>query len=250
MNKLRQLLQSLGLLLSSMLLVGTIMFAEAKYTDRVCQGIEIDKGTNSLVQKEALLSLLLTNTSQPIIATPLQELDMQAIENTVKTHNFVREGIAYKSWQGLLKIAVLPRRPIARVFDSDQQSQYIDEDGTLLPLSDQHTARVLLVELEKWPKGKNNLREHTDGAALLTLFSYIDQDPFWRAQVSYLHVDAKGKVTMTTQVSKQRIEFGRPENIEKKFAKLKLFYKQIIPCKGWNTYKRVNLEFDNQIVCE
>ncbi|MEL6358543.1 MAG: cell division protein FtsQ, partial [Bacteroidota bacterium] len=124
------------------------------------------------------------------------------------------------------------------------------EGGALLPLSDQHTARVLLIEAENWSKGSKNLREHADGAALLTLLNYIDQDPLWRAQIAYLHVNEKGKVTMTTQVSKQRIEFGRPEVIDKKFAKLRLFYKQVIPYKGWNTYKRVNLEFDNQIVCE
>lgn len=252
MLKFRQIIQSFWLLLSSMLLMGAIVFAEARHVGRTCQGIEIeiDESVQRLIQKEALLTLLTTKVSKPILSAPLQRLDIQGIENTLKTHNFVRAGIAYKSWRGVLKIAILPRRPIARIIYPNQQSEYIDEDGTLLPLSDQHTARVLLAEVEKWPKGSKNLQAHTDGTALLALFSYIDRDPFWRAQISYLHVNEKGKITMTTQVSKQRIEFGRPRAIEKKFAKLKLFYKQIIPYKGWNTYKRVNLEFDDQIVCE
>lgn len=252
MIKFRQLLQVLGLLFSSMLLIGAIVFAESKHVDRTCQGIEIkiDKGAQNLIQKEALLALLNTNTSKPILSAPLQSLDIRGIENTMKTHSFVREGIAYKNWRGILKIIILSRRPIARVFYPSQKSQYIDEGGTFLPLSDQHTARVLLTEVAKWTEGSKNLQAHTDGTALLALLSYINQDPFWRAQIAYLQVNKEGKITMTTQVSKQRIEFGRPEDIEKKFAKLKLFYKQIVPYKGWNTYKRVNLEFEDQIVCE
>lgn len=252
MLRFRQIIQSFWLLLSSMLLVGAIVFAEARHVGRICQGIEIEMGEDAqhLIDKETLMALLTTKTSKPILAAPLRSLDIRDIENTVKTHNFVREGIAYKNWRGALKIAILPRRPIARILYPNQQSEYIDEDGTLLPLSDQHTARVLLIEIEKWPKGNKNLREQADGTALLTLLNYIDQDPFWRAQIAYLQVNKKGKITMTTQVSKQRIEFGQPGDIKKKFAKLKLFYKQIIPYKGWNTYKRVNLEFNDQIVCE
>ena len=251
MRKFRQLIQGLGLLLSSTLLVGAIVLAEARYVGRTCQGIDImvSNGAQRLIQKEALLKSLTANTSESIIGAPLPSLSTRRIENTVKSHNFVREGIAYKDWKGTLKIALIPRRPIARILYPHQQSRYIDEDGTFLPLSGQYTARVMLVEVEK-DDFKQNLRAHVRGAALLALLNYIDQDPFWRAQIAYLHVNEKGKIVMTTQVSKQRIEFGLPEAIEKKFAKLKLFYKQIIPYKGWNTYKRVNLEFDNQIVCE
>lgn len=252
MHKFRQLIQGLGLLLSTMLVVGAIVFAEARYTGRTCQGIEIsiEEGARQLIPKESLLTLLTANAARPILATPLKSLDISNIENRVKTHSFVRDGIVYKNWRGKLKITILPRRPIARILYPHQQSQYIDEDGTLLPLSDQYTARVLLVEAEKLTSGSKNLREHPHGTALLALLNYLDQDPFWRAQIAYLHINKKGKIVMTTQVSKQRIELGLPEGIDKKLAKLKLFYKQIIPQKGWNTYKRVNLEFDNQIVCE
>jgi cell division protein FtsQ len=55
---------------------------------------------------------------------------------------------------------------------------------------------------------------------------------------------------MYPQVGKQYIEFGKAEQIEEKFSKLTIFYQKILPFKGWNTYKRVNLKYFNQIVCE
>ncbi len=253
MLKFHQFIQGLVLLLSSTLLVGAIMFAETRQVGKTCQGIELvifGDAPSQLVEKKDLLRCLTAHTSRPIIDAPLQGQATRSIENTIKTNNFVREGVVYKNWQGVLKITIFPRRPIARILYPHQQSQYVDEDGTLLPLSDQYTARVLLVEAEKLSGVSKNLSEYPYGTALLALLNYINQDPFWYAQIAYMCIDKKGKIIMNTQVSKQCIEFGLPESIEKKLAKLKLFYQQIIPYKGWNTYKRVNLEFDKQIVCE
>lgn len=252
MLKIRQLIKGIGLLLSSMLLVLVVVFAEARRAARPCRGIVITivgQEKQQFVEERDLHKCLTANTATPILGTPLQLLKTRSIENIVKTNNFVREGVAYKSWKGDLKIVILPRRPIARIIYPCQQSQYIDEDGTLLPLSKQYTARVLLVEVAQRFVAES-LRAHAYGTALLALLNHIDRDPFWRAQITYMRIDEKGKIVMHTQISKQRIEFGPPEAIEKKLAKLTLFYKQIIPSKGWNTYKRVNIEFDNQIVCE
>ena len=106
------------------------------------------------------------------------------------------------------------------------------------------------MEINKLQDIHKSLQESAYGQALLELLHYINQDPFWRAQITHLRIDAQGKIIMNTQVSKQNVEFGKPQNIAQKFAKLQLFYHKIIPYKGWNTYKRVNLEFTNQIVCE
>ena len=234
-------------------MVSAIVFAEARQAGRTCQDIVImiaDQEQQQFVDKQDLLVQLTVNTPMPILGTPLQALKTQHIEDIVKKNNFIRKGVAYKTWQGVLKIAIIPRRPIARIIYPHQQSQYLDEDGTLLPLSDRYTARVLLVESAPLRGAKENLREHDDSASLLALLNYIDRDPFWRAQISYMHINEKGKVTMYMQIGKQCVEFGTPEAIKEKLTKLYLFYQQIAPYKGWNAYKRVNVEFDNQIVCE
>ena len=35
---------------------------------------------------------------------------------------------------------------------------------------------------------------------------------------------------------------------KEKFNKISLFYNKIIPSKGWNTYKTVNVKFKDQII--
>ena len=54
---------------------------------------------------------------------------------------------------------------------------------------------------------------------------------------------------MIPQITKQKIYFGNTNDMEIKFKKLELFYKNILPTKGWNYYESVNLKFKNQIVC-
>jgi cell division protein FtsQ len=45
------------------------------------------------------------------------------------------------------------------------------------------------------------------------------------------------------------VYLGKLENFEDKLARLKEFYKKGLNRVGWNKYSRINLEFNNQIIC-
>ena len=158
--KIGQFIQGAKLLFLSVLLVMAIVFAETKQAGRTCRNIVITIAGGEgqrFVEKPDLLAQLTANATAPIFGTPLQALKTRSIEDIVKTNNFVRKGVVYKNWQGELKIAIVPRRPIARIIYPHQQSQYVDEDGTLLSLSDRYTARVLLVEVAQLRGVQKNL---------------------------------------------------------------------------------------------
>ncbi|MEL6413096.1 MAG: cell division protein FtsQ [Bacteroidota bacterium] len=235
------------------MLFATIVLAEVKQAYKTCQAIDIQihsNGAQQFIDTKLLYQQLTTSHQPPVLGQPLRTLTTKPIENTIKSDNFVHKSIVYKSWQGVLNIAIWPRKPIARILYTHQPSQYIDEEGQLLPLSDRYTARVPLIEADHLPGVQNDLHESPYGRALLALLRHIAQDKFWRAQIAHLCIDAQGKIVFHTQISKQRVEFGPPQDVASKLAKLQLFYQKIVPHKGWNAYKRVNLEFANQIVCE
>jgi cell division protein FtsQ len=97
---------------------------------------------------------------------------------------------------------------------------------------------------------QENINSTDEGNQLMQMISVIHNDDFWKAQVTELDIDSKMRIRIIPQVGNETIEFGKPENIEVKFRKLKIFYKEILPTKGWNKYKRVNLEYEGQIVAE
>ena len=73
---------------------------------------------------------------------------------------------------------------------------------------------------------------------------------FWLRLYLKLMLITIKNIIIHPQLSKQKIIFGYPVDLDEKFNKIMLFYKRIAPLKGWNTYKTVNVKFKNQIVCD
>jgi cell division protein FtsQ len=144
------------------------------------------------------------------------------------------------------------RRPIARLIRNDGPDGYIAEDGTVMPVSEKFTTRVVLISgsFVRQQLQTGNLNTSTEGKQIMEMLKIIREDEFWRAQLAQLDIDSKARVTILPQVGGQIIQFGTPENLEVKFKKLRIFYKEILPQKGWNTYERVNLEYEGQIIAE
>jgi cell division protein FtsQ len=84
----------------------------------------------------------------------------------------------------------------------------------------------------------------------MEMLKFIREDDFWNAQIAQLDIDSKARVTIFPQIGNERIEFGKADELEKKFKKLRIFYKEIIPQQGWNKYERINLEYAGQIIAE
>ena len=92
--------------------------------------------------------------------------------------------------------------------------------------------------------------ENPEAKNLFGLVKAILADPFCRAQIGELYVDEGGEVTLYPLVGDQEIILGKPEGYTTKLLKLKSFYQDIVPARGWERYNTVNLKYENQIVCE
>ncbi len=182
----------------------------------------------------------------------LENLNMKELEKRIRMNRFVKDAQLYSDLKGNLVVKAELRRPIARLVRNDGPDGYIAEDGTVMPVSDKFTTRVVLIS-GSYIRGLlaiENLNKTKETKNLLTMLEMIREDDFWRAQIAQLDIDSKGHITMLPQIGGQVIEFGVADNLETKFKKMKIFYKEILPQKGWNTYKRVNLEYEGQIIAE
>jgi cell division protein FtsQ len=153
--------------------------------------------------------------------------------------------------KGNLIVNVELRRPIARIVQNDAPDAYIAEDGVVMPVSEKYTSRVVLISgAVKQLLESEDLNKSEEGKQLLEMIEYINEDKFWKAQVAQLDIAKNGKISIYPQVTGQLVEFGKPENIEVKFNKLMVFYKEILPTRGWTRYERVNLEYEGQVIAE
>jgi cell division protein FtsQ len=135
---------------------------------------------------------------------------------------------------------------------TDGPDAYVAEDGKVMETSEKYSARIILVSGDIVRKliSQGDLNATEEGLALMAMIEYINKDKFWKAQVAQLDFNKSGKVFIYPQITGQVVEFGLPEDIELKFKKLLIFYKEILPQMGWTKYDRVNVEFEGQVIAE
>jgi len=242
------------LLLLIVLAFSAIAFVERKQDIKKIQELNIlihDEGNNYFLNKEEVHKLITADNSDFIIGSNYEDIDLKTIEKRVRQNEYVSSTQAFKDLSGNLTVEISLCKPIARIIRSGKPDSYICESGKIISTSEKYTPRVLLVSGDFFNKvNSGNLSVDSLYQSYFELVRFINEDPFWKAQITQLDIDRKGNIIFYPQVTKQYIEFGRAEDIGEKFLKLKYFYKKILPHKGWNHYARVNLEYEHQIICE
>lgn len=236
------------------IIFSAIGFVEKKHTDKICRKITIrveNDLDNYFVDENDIIGLITNNGSDPLIGSEYKNIDLKNLELRIKTNKFIKICQVSRNLKGDLMVEVQQSRPLARIVHSNAPGAYISSTGQILPLSERFTARVVLIEGEYTNKMLTlDFTKEEEGKPLFEMLQLIDQDPFWKAQIAELNIDRNGEITILPQVGRQVIEFGTPTEAAIKFQKLKVFYKRILPLKGWNRYGKVSLKYHNQIICE
>lgn len=243
-----------GVILVLLTGVGLLAAVEQRNEVRICRRVAVlmddGKPEHGFVTADDVRGLLADGGSP--VGKRLNRLNLKALEARVRSNGLVRECQAAIDLGGTLNVRVWQHRPIARLIErsggSADADGYLNADGDLLPLSEHYTARVLLVAGPYFERLPNLKAKRHEG--LRTLLQFIAADRFWNAQIAQVMVERDGDVTLLPEVGSHEIAFGAPTEPEAKFKKLAVFYKQILPAKGWDAYRRVSVHYKNQVVCE
>ena len=234
---------------------GLAAFVSTRVDKKICKKVYItidNEFNNYFISDREVKDILTRYGTTRIEGVKIDEIDLKSLEMRIKSHKFVQDAQVYRDLAGNINIKIKQNRPIARIVHADsERDEYIDEDGNVLPLSDRFTARVIpITKAETAPSLTKGFFQDSTGKEYLALLKFIEKDAFWKAQIAQMHIDTRGKISFLPQVGNELIEFGRPADIEKKFKKILIFYKKVLPAMRWDKYKRVNVEFNDQIICE
>jgi len=230
-----------------------IGFTSVRNYDKPVNDVKVhilDQNGNFFTDHIEVLNLLNGENTDYVLGSHMGDLDLKVLEGRIEINPFVKDAQVFKDIKGNLIVKVSQAQPIARIFNPNGPDQYIDDEGYILPVNARHTARVPIIELERSFSWEEKITETEYGSDILALLKYIRDDKFWDAQIAGVIIEKSGELVLLPQVTKQQVKFGMPDNLDGKFKKLKVFYKEILPNKGWNTYSLVNLKFENQIICE
>lgn len=236
------------------MLSASIAFTERMKGDVTVRTIQVSLENvyeNHYLDEQDILQLMDVDL-QNVKGADLSKLDFSDIEHRLRHSPYVEDAELFSDLKGNLMVKVSLRRPVARIVQKDGPDAYIAEDGTVMPVSNKFSSRVLIVSGTFVGAffAVPNLYELEEGKQLMLMLNTIREDPFWAAQIAQIDIDAKANTVLYAQVGDEKIEFGKPEDLAVKFKKLKIFYKEILPRVGWNKYNRINVEYEGQVVAE
>ena len=167
-------------------------------------------------------------------------VDLEKIETVLQEKcRVIRKVECYKTTSGKLKIDVWQKRPLFRVMGN--RNYYIDETKEEIPLSDGFSAFVPIVT--------GNIDKAFLTGQLFEFVRFLENDSFWHSQITQIDVSNNYEITLVPRVGRHTILLGTLDNYERKMKNLLTFYKKVSKEKGWNRYSKINLQFENQIVC-
>ncbi|MBE9489060.1 MAG: hypothetical protein IMY67_02095 [Bacteroidetes bacterium] len=224
----------LVVLVTFMFAFSSIRNAERNVTDFKVNFIGED---NLYITYQSVNKLLIQN-EQDLTKVAKEILDLNVLETALNSNPMIKTAQVYLTVNGEVRADVVQRKPIARV--STNASYYIDDEGLFMPLSSNRSARIPLVTgyVEK-----NNLSN------LFKIASKVNNDEFLKTHIIEIHQGSKGTITLKTRVTNFEILVGNLDNLDKKINNLKAFYQKAKKDKTLNKYSKVNLQFDNQVVC-
>jgi cell division protein FtsQ len=233
---------------------GLIAFTERMKGEVTVRDIQVrieNIHENHFVEDQDVIDLMEVD-QENLRGSSISKLNFKAIEKKIMVDPYIKDAELYSDLKGNLTVNVKLRRPMARIVRNDGPDGYVAEDGTIMPVSEKFSSRVILLSgpFVRQLLRQQNMHETETGRQIMEMLALIDKDEFWKAQITELDIDSKARIVLFPQVGDERIEFGKPDNLEVKFRKLKVFYKEVLPRVGWNKYSRVNLEYEGQIVAE
>jgi len=185
------------------------------------------------------------------------QLEIEEIEQQIENMPEVRTVDVYVYVSGKWMIDIDLRKPIARIFNQDGSSFYIDQDGKLMPLSNTYTARVMTINgfVNETDESKNAIEIMNNDSLktieilddLYAISSYVCSDEFFSAQITHVFVNEFNEFELIPRVGDQRILFGDGNFIEGKFKKLEYFYSEGINRAGWENYDTFNIMYTDKI---
>lgn len=221
-----------------------------------CNSITViikDSLQNRFVSPQEVIELL-EEEGVVELASSLYKLELNELERTINKKRAIKKSEISYTLLGNMVVEVTQRRPIIRV-ESQEGGFYIDDSGYIFPLVKSFTSYVPIVTgdlpIRVEPDQRGEIKEGEEWLGrLYSLALFLDREPLWNSMVEQLYFDKDGDLYISPRIGSSEVLFGQLTNIEDKFNKLALFYKEIAPHYGWDYYESVNLEFNGQLVCK
>lgn len=240
MNK--SIIKYVFLLVGVSIVLGYIAYAVIYFSvdenDIKCKNITINiEGKIPLVKEQEINDLLLDYDLHPI-GVSMNRLRTDKIERHLEKNNIVSKVVCYHSATGDVFLNIQLRNPKFLVMGNE--SYYVDDEKEMFEVPLHAVAYVPVVT--------GRVTKTMAKGSIFDFVDYICKNAFWNAQIAQIHVRDDLMVELVPRVGDAIIFLGKLNQYEEKLERVYKLYSKGFNQMGWNRYKRLDLQFDNQIV--
>ena len=244
-------------ILAVYLLLAITAFNKPEDKGQLCEEVVInisDESTNGFLTSDEIKRILVDKKLYPK-NQPLKFINPRSIEELLKVTPFVNTAQCYKTEGGKVFIEITQRTPIIRIKSINGEDYYIDDKGGIMPNSKYTSDLIIATGYITKPFARTYIT---------LLIDHIMKSDFWRNQIEQINVLQDQSIEIVPRVGDHVVLIGKLPNhrnidrrskeveefITRKLERLEKFYKYGLSQVGWNRYKYINIEFDNQIICK
>ena len=200
--------------------------------------VEFEEGDNNFLTHSMVNKLLIQN-NETVQNQTKSVINLYGLEKQVLENPYVEKASVFLTVGGRLKSIIKQRTPVARIVLKND-SYYVDKEGVKVPLSNNYSARVMLV---------SGIKNDEDISSVLPLISIVLDDLFLQKEIVGIEKSEVNEYQFTVRSGNYKIDFGKLIDVDIKFKKLKAFYNKTFKDKTIKNYKTINLKYHNQVVC-
>ena len=211
-----------------------------------CTGVDIcvtDSALNSFISAADVKGYLDAEYGK-YIGCKIDSVNLTAIENVLKGKTAVLNSEAYVTKDGKLNIVIQQRKPAVR-FIGKNGGFYADENGETFPLQKTYASYVPVVD-----GYIPSIQDSIYIKKIVKFINHLEGSSRWKNKIVQMSADSTGNLTLIPREGQERFLIGQPDEFEAKMERMELYYSHIVPEKGNNTYRHVDLRYNDQIICK
>jgi cell division protein FtsQ len=217
----------------------------------ICKSLQINikgEGDHFFIDKTDVVEILKKVHGGKLEGTRVESINTKKMELELRKDQWIERAELYFDKNNRLFVEIEEKNPIARVFNVEGNSFYLDHKLRQLPLTNRHPVRLPV--FTGFPTS-TVVMSKADSILLMNIKSmsvYVNKDSFLMAMIEQININAQREFELIPKIGDQLILFGTSKDMEVKFKKLRLFYQQVLPIHGWTKYSKINLKYKDQIV--
>lgn len=208
----------------------------------VCEGFDIHVSGNSNLAQTVREGVESELRSYPvrIIGTPIRMLDVRKIENKLASMNNFESVDCMIDANNRLRVNVTPMVPVMRIFSGNNSSYYINRQGKRIDARAEFFSDVPVVY--------GNFSKNFSPKEVIPLVNFIRSDKMMKNLTSMIEARDRNNLIIVPRVYGHVINMGDTSRLREKSQALSLFYRQVLPHKGWKEYDTISVKYRGQVV--